>query len=197
MRGENLPTYVVWSHPAHMQRQPQVDELPAPIYSLMMEIFHPPVYHFWVQQILLEELHKRSNRFKEYQGSLLPVDIGISQSGYEDVKLYYHVQDDSVLRDLGRWLTEQIAAAMLHGFPGGGNGFDICVRCIYVGPEPQTDWANPCNRGIQQWTHTFLRKIPGVTLWDLPPFLLCFPRAMPKKTTRIRFHNLVHLGING
>jgi len=202
MSDDKLPTYMVWSHPSHMQKLHRSDEAPPPVYDFWANLVHPAGFPFRVQEILLEELYKRYRRFTEYQGSLFPVDVALLPLGFDNAKTYYSVQNDSVFRNLGMWLTSQVAAAVSRGFPRVANGVDICVRCIYVGAEKQKyvddeqpeGWVNPCGGVIQHLTQKILHDVFDIDAENESPFLLCFPERISFINTKVRFRNLVGPG---
>jgi hypothetical protein len=191
--SENIPTIVIWKRPIRIQRPPSVDNIP--FYEKFVSLFHPPIFHFRIRQEILKEFKRIQDRLKIFNGSLFPVDVVFSASGFEKIQLYYsQYQSDVILRELGRWLTEQVTAGFLDQSDKKTQWPDIVVRCILAKGTETTYFENL--RQLRLTTLSWMKNLilnyaPGIDLREYPYYYVRFPKSIEHAEIKLEFTDLI------
>lgn len=184
---QNVPSFhIVWQSPIRIQPPPKIEKIPS--FPFFSEIFHPPVFHFWAREIIVTALQKKRSLLAKFENGLFPVDVIFTSVGFDLIKKFYsNYQNDKILRELGRWLTEQVTAVYIDKFSKNKRVPDILVRCIVAGKNSKPDkWINPYSL-IGKWIS---KRIPHIENSGMPPFYLCL-RGKPPKTIKVEIKDML------
>lgn len=187
------PTYMVWNRTANLEKMLYADDVPASIFRTFSKHFYPPKLHLWVRDFLLDEISRNHVRWRKYQGSLLPLDVGFCEPYFKILSSYFYLDEQVLLMALGKWLTEQIAAAISHQSSEKLRWLDVCVRCLKI-EKPDGEWINPTQQGKQKWINWLCKYFPGFRFPETPPFWYYLPRGEPQGQIAIKWSDLLSVG---
>jgi hypothetical protein len=191
-RRQNTPTFrIVWNKPIRIQRPLQPEKLP--VYNLMSELFYTPVFHFRLRQEIIKDLVLLEGRLDSFKG-LFPIDIVFSNTGFEMLKHYYsQYRGDESLKELGRWLTEQVTAVFLDQAKNNRHIPEIFIRCCVEKKDNDPELLNePSWRNPYQLVGDWISR--HSTQLDAPnqrPYRFIFSKSGERTPNAVMFDDLI------